>query len=497
MNPLPSPATTPKPRWARWQRILQVVLLVDICFVLALRMVLANLTTPEALVKRLESQINARVEIEASKLTLFHFPSLVELHGVRLAPRDADANNAVPLVKRQAIGQPLFSAKSMRLEGSPWSLLSRTLDISDLIIDEADARIEKRKEGSLDVETLFKRPEIVAGKPNPRPAPVAQGTTLPVAPTNALTADDLPMATSIGHILLSGSRVQTLLRRKGTMIDVSSLRFELTDLNVHPADLANHNSGQLRVAGALRINRPKKNREYANLNILGEGQIQPFDPATRLLSPSGSAKITFSTPSEINLTPAFEKINKRLKSLKKIGVDLGQELGTTLVIADQTSVQVEFREGIVKTLSPLPASAGNVAIELASGALFNPENNEHAILVTLIADAKLSALVLEQINDKARLIPDGPSRDAFLQELTDSFFKNERFQPVCLSTGNLDDPDVELVNKLPDIGKFLSGLLDEISRTPSSVTEDGPSASQILNSLINGSEDGAEQKSEE
>ncbi len=502
-SPAPEPTATPNlPRRPRWKRLAIVAIGLLIGIPVALRVAIAVLVTPQALVDRLESQLNARVEIGDVELALFGSPARVILKDVRFGERDDSADNAVKLGKRPAMPKSLISAVSMNLEGSPWALLSRKFDVRSLVIDQAGADIRVRESGSLNIDKLFQRPDIVAGKPNPDKktkgiigdAGVAPGTGEVVeAP---VVIDELPYAASVKSLLFTGAHIQAVLKKKGTMVDISDLRFEVSDLDVDPKDLANHNTGTLRIHGMIRISKPEKKLEFAHLNLLGEGSIRPFDPATRALNPLITARLTLQKPSEITLLPSLEKINKKLESLKKVGINIGDKLGSSVQFLDQTSLDIEFRDGVLRTLSPLHARAQKIEIELEPGAYLHTGTNDHFFRCILVGNQTLSDRMRAQVTEKANIIPAGKARDEFLKELMDSFFLNDRFRPVCVSRGDMGDPEVELENKLPDMGKFLRGVLEDIGLDPEVQKDLQESGTKLLEELLKSQQKKKEEKKE-
>lgn len=481
------PATRKKsklPRVIAWSAGLLVAV------ILALRVVIGMLLSPQGLVDRLEAQMNARVEIGAVEVSLFRLPCLIRIHDLRIGERDEAANNAVKLATRPGMERTFLSAKALKLEGSPWALLTRKLDVTDLVVDNAGADIRVRESGSINIAKFFKQPAIVAGKPNPKkkfeaitgdPSP---GAGLAGEEEAAVTVDEVPFAASVKSLVFNGAQIHALLKKKGTLIDISELRFELSDLDIDPTNLAAHNSGKIRIAGKVRVSQPEQEVEYAHLDILGEGTIRPFDPATKAINPLVQAKLTLQTPSEITFLPSLAKINSRLDALKRVGINIGDKLGHSIQFDDQTSVDIEYRDGVLRTLTPLFAKARKIDVEVEPGGYLHTSSNDHFFRVILVANQTLSERLSEQVAKKAEIIPAGKAREDFLKELMDSFFLDGRFRPICASRGDISDPDVELENKLPDMGKFLKGILQDIGLDPEAQKNIQESGTKLLEELL-------------
>lgn len=474
-----------------WRRRLGIGAGVTIGLLVAIRLILGLLLSPQALVDRLEARLNARVEIGSVALGLFSLPARVEIRDVRFGERDVSADNAVKLKDRPALERSMLSASSLKLAASPWSLLVREFDITEMVIDQAGADIKVRETGSMNLSKLFRTPEIVAGKPNPNFKSKAiinsgsgEGAGLGEGAEPPVVVDDVPFAASIKSFLLTGARAQTMFKKNGRFIDVSNLRFEVTDLDVDPANLATRNKGRVRLSGNLLIAKPEEKLEYASLNLIGEGEIIPFDPVTRAMNPTIKGRMTFVQPSSITYLPSLAKLNEKLEDLKKVGIKIGDKLGTSLDFPDQNWVDFEFVDGVFRTLTPLNARAQKIDVELQSGGYLNTRTNDHFYRVILVGNQSLSDRMRTQIEEKATMLPAGDSRDEFLKELMASFFLNSRFRPVCVSSGDIGDPEVELENKLPDLGKYLKGVLDDIGLDPETQKDLEEAGGKLLQELL-------------
>lgn len=487
-----TPVSPPPVKRKSWRRRLGIAAGVIASLLLIGRLVLGLMLTPQLLVDRLEARLNARVEIGSVSLSLLSIPARLELRDVRFGERDVSSDNALKLKNRPAMERSILSAASMKLSGSLWSLLDREFNVSEMVIDQAAANIRVRESGSTNVSKLFRVPEIVAGKPNPKAKikAVVEGHEGGMegagkAKEPPVKVDEVPFAASIKSFLLTGARAQALFKKNGKFYDVSNLRFEVTDLDVDPANLATRNKGRVRISGSLLIAKPEQELQYARLSILGEGDIIPFDPATRELNPTIKGRLTFDQSSSIIYLPSLAKINKKLESLKKVGINIGDKLGTSVDILDGNWVDFEYTNGVFRTLTPLHARAQKIEVDLEPGGFIHTGTNDHFFRVILVGNQSLSDRMKAQVEEKAAILPSGKARDEFLKELMDSFFLAGRFRPICVSTGDIGDPDVELENKMPDLGKYLKGVLDDIGLDPQTQKDLQEAGGKLLEGLLN------------
>lgn len=474
-----------------WRRRLGFALGIGAGVVVSARLVLGLMLTPQALVDRLEAKMNARVEIGAVSLSLFAWPAKVEMREVRFGERDVSADNALKLKDRPAMERSLLSASALKLSASPWSLLRREFDVTEMLVEQAAADIRVRETGSMNLNKLFRTPEIVAGKPNPEfkfkgivvggGEAGAEGETV----DPPVVVDEVPFAASIRSFLFTGARAQALFKKNGRFFDVSNLRFEVSDLDVDPANLGARNKGRIRIAGSVLIAKPEEKIEYARLHILGEGDIIPFDPATRELNPTIRGRLTFGESSAVTYLPSLAKINEKLESLKKVGIKIGDKLGSSIEIPDQNWVDFEYTNGVFRTLTPLHARAQKIEVEVEPGGYIHTGTNDHFFRVILVGNQTLSDRMKTQVAEKAEMLPAGPAREEFLKELMDSFFLDGRFRPICVSTGDIGDPEVELENKLPDLGKYLKGVLEDIGIDEETRKDLEEAGGKLLEGLLN------------
>ena len=482
--PVPAPSPTPvSARRRRLPLVLGVALLVVLLLLAGLRLLVASQTSPAALAARMESLIDARVEIADTSLSLLRLPAQVRLSGFRLAGRDALANNAVPLRQRPPVQRWFIGADEVTLEASLWSLLTGRILVEDLRLKGATLDAVINKKGQWNVTKLFDEPGIVNGKPNPRKAAKAPEAGAPDEPSFAgPQASDFPMAAEVKHVLFEGSDLQAFLKKKETLVDLSGLRLEIDGLDIDPADLAHHNGGRLRLQGVVKVGKPDSQVEFAIFHIQGEGTVRPFDPATGVFNPLAEARVVLQDPSTISLLPSLQKIAKKVEVLRKFGIDVVDEIGESVDFTPGTVLDTRFADGRLVTVTPLRARAGTLEIELESGGWVAPASNDHFLNAVLLANDELSSSLRQQVKEKSASIPGAKAKEQFVAELEKSLFPEGKFRPAFSSQGDLGDPDVELTNPLPDMGKFLRGVLEDIGVNP----EDAKALEEVGRSLLDG-----------
>lgn len=451
-----------------------------------LRLWVASQTTPTALVRHLESRLDGRVEIRETSLSVFRFPAEVRITGFKLAGRDANANRGIPLGDRKPMERWAIAVEEARLEASLWSLLTGNISIKDLRLDGLDLDCQVRRDGSWNISSIFRKPSTVNGeaakKPDDQPGPPPEEADERDRPV--LRAKDFPMATRAQSLRLSGGALRALLKKKGTYIDISGLDLAIHDLDVDPADLENHNQARFDLKGVVRITRPKDGLEYAVLHLEGSGEMTPFDAATGGLDPRGTAAVTLLDPCTINLLPSLEKIADKVRTLKKFGIDVTDEITTQVIFAPGTPLQVSFGDGRLTTTTELPSTSGRLQAMMAPGGWIEPATGQHRFDVALVASEDLSSRALDAVRDKARIIPGKRSREEFLAEIEASLFPDDRFRPLFSSKNDIGDPDVDLENPLPDMQRFLRGVLEDLGVDPSQQKQLEDVGKELLKGLL-------------
>lgn len=117
--------------------------------------------TPDFAVKQIEAHWNCRAHIESLDVKLLG-TAMVELKGVALGPRDRFADEAVPLKDRTPMTDTEIACESVLLEVHPKGLLSKQIDIEQLVLRAPVVDTVVEQSGKASVQKLFESPAKVA-----------------------------------------------------------------------------------------------------------------------------------------------------------------------------------------------------------------------------------------------------------------------------------------------------------------------------------------------
>ena len=480
-----------------WVLALAAVAALAVVLLVVSRMLLSSLSAPSALVERLESNYNLRAEIGGSSVKLFGSGPNISLRNVKIGPRDHLADNAIPLASRPPMHTALIEVETADLDVNLAALWRGKLDVRDLSLGALRASPVRDQDNAWNTTGLTRPPSVVAGRPraakpdDDTPAPADSDTAPPPAPDDpptlaateeGLTAVGLPFAARADRLAIERSAIDVLLQRRDTHVRIDGLDLFIHDLDVDPANLSATNTATFAVGGLVSVTRPERNIDYADLQISGGGPVQPFDPETGQLNPSGDLVVTLGDPATINILPTLEKLTRRAEGLRRFGLDIVDELSSTLSFTPGTDVRLRLENGRLTLTDPLPATVNRLTLTLQPGSWYEPDGNEHSFRATLEATDTLSSRLRQSIEEQATRFP-GNSGAIIREELEKSFFVDGEFQPVVLSTGDLGDPDVELENELPDLGRILGGVLGEIGIDEESLDNLRESGRELLRGL--------------
>lgn len=480
-----------------WALALAAVAALAVVLLVVSRLILSSLSSPAALVERLETNYNLRAEIGGSSVSLFGSGPNISLRNVKIGPRDHLADNAVPLASRPPMQNALVEVETADLDVNLAALWKGQLDIRDLSLGALRASPVRDQDNAWNTTDLTRAPSVVAGSPrttktddatpppaddDPTPPAATDEPPILAAADEGLTAIGLPFAARADRLAIERSAIDVLLQRRDTHVRIDGLDLFIHDLDVDPANLSVANTATLAVGGLVSVTRPERNIDYADFQISGGGPVQPFDPETGLLNPSGDLVITLGDPSTINILPTLEKLTRRAEGLRRFGLDIVDELSSTLSFTPGTEMRLRLENGRLTLTQPLPATVNRLTLTLQPGSWYEPDGNEHSFRATLEATDTLSSRLRQSIVEQSTRFP-GNSGAIIREELEKSFFVDGEFQPVILSTGDLGDPDVELENELPDLGRILGGLLGEIGIDEESLDNLRESGRELLRGL--------------
>jgi hypothetical protein len=379
----------------RWKLLLCLLVGLPLLLLAIAQWILSSQLTPEALVRRIESQMNCRAEIATASGNLWSFPAKLELTGLKLGPRDADADSAKPLKERSAfaIKETGLGVNHASLEVNVWALLTGSLDVRDILLEGVDFNSVKTAAGISTLQVMLEKPLTVAGKPNPEhkekaPAPPKEAKPAgESAPSTPFNVKDLPLVSSARSVKVSGFRIDYRSEKRKEVIRWDQGNLSLEDLSADPAHLDKRNHARVALSGRLQV-LGKRKVYHADLGLLAAGDFAPFDPVTGDLAEI-PLRVTIEKDSALEDVPALQKMGDKMRRWEKYGLKFAA-LPDNARVLEQTQVDFALHGDLVHVRSPLTLQLDNYKVDLEKGGWINATDNQCKLEIRLTASEPIS-----------------------------------------------------------------------------------------------------------
>lgn len=415
------------------------------------------LVNEEFLVTQIESNLNVRAEIKKLNISLFSAMSSVEVEGVSLGARDNDANQATPLAQRKPMQNAVLSVKSVDLKLSLLPLLARRFELKRFLLSEPSVSMVIYENGTNSLTPLFKKPLIVAGKPNPalteKAEPAEEASEEKDKP---FTAKDLPISATLKEIGMRGGNVTLLLQKTGQTIKVTGLSLMLDSIDIDPADLVKHNSIRISMDANAQILSSKKT-DAAGLFLRSGGTVQPFDPKTGEVTTGVDYLVTVKKDSYISGMAAFDQLAGELPVLNKVGFSWKKLADKALLLRD-VDVKVRYSKGLVTFLEDAAFPTANYDLVLKKGSTMNTANGTHNFNAAVRASEAESSEILARFDRGIeKKLKGAMTVDQARGRILGALLQQGKVELPFASLGSFENPDVKLLAELPSITEILTG----------------------------------------
>jgi len=444
--------------------------------------------TPEYLVQEIEKRWNCRAEVEDLKVTLLGDTGL-ELIGVRLGPPDEYVKNGTAPDERPPMENVEVSAGFAHIEVEAGDLFKRRISIKKLVIKDVKIRTKVRHNGRISVQELFESPgrdnsdQITTGavSESSKPASVAEvnGKTVTVQVSGDLngdkdkekfSAEDMEVSAFADNVEIKNAQIVATLASGNSIVTLSNFELKLSQIEIDPADLLKHNHASFVFSGDLAVEDSKTKVKQISLSLRGDGEVQPFDPASGMIDPRWVSNMTIEKGSAINTFPMIEKLNKLLSGVDTAGVNL-DDLNVRGELTNDASTRIAGHAGKFELKKNLALPLPDTAFVFAAGSWLDSGSNQHQLLGTVMASedltAKLSKKVDTYLKKKAKSFYSKSLTELVLQPA----MKEGRIAFDFVSKGDLGDPKVDILTPFGS----LTDLLDQGKDTLKTLKEVGKS----------------------
>ena len=459
-----------------------LILIFVIVSVAAISAFLSSKIDRDLIISYLESEKNIRVDIEDVS------PSLilgeVNIGGIIIGPRDSNADKGLVAEQRS---KPIPS--KTRIKISNVSLKVRLVDlfldklsIKSIIIEDLDLAYSINEDGDHSLDSLLDPPKYIKGVLNPEYQrkkkrrelakirwKLDSGLKNPV--DDSFNASEVPMPTTLDELIIKGGRVAIKLDKSGNNVYFSQLKGSITDLDVDPQNLKEHNSALLGLAGNLKVMGPESNLEYASFDLKADGTIQPFEASSGFLNPDLITSLTVMAGSKIVSLPIATRLASTLEQLESTGLDLSV-IDDLLVVDNDTTFSLGLRNYILRAAEPLPVLINGNQIILEKNSWLNTANDEHLINASFTFSDKISQKAFEKSYEYLSERVGKGVASAVSELLFTPVTKKGKIHIPFVSSGDFNRPKVRPSVELKDLAdaikegikkdplSILKGLLD-------------------------------------
>jgi hypothetical protein len=427
---------------------------------------LQQLANADNLVRQLEEQFNLRAEVMESHVSL-GFPTRLEISGLTLAPRDESVEKGIPQSERPPL-QSVASFDFIALDLRTFPLLAQRFVIENLSIERPSVEMEVFADGTTTFDELIKPAPTSRTESDKQEKSSGDDEELGV-----VKASELPLPTILGTLSIEDANILAKVAKSNTTVQVSRCIVHLTDVDIDPNALADHNSANLELSAWIGVDSVEKNTRYLDLSFDGSGAIQPFDPESGELDPSLSAQVTVRKDSWIDTLPLLDDMEELIRQLEDFGVNL-ESVRLRGDFSEDTSASFNASRKDLKMTSDFMIPVDENFIVLEEGSWVNAGKNDHDFFVTFIASERLTRRAEDEVDKFLRAQmgdgPAGPIKTALFRSVKQGDFLVLRFN----SKGDLGDPEVAALTPFGDVGGLLNlpdKTVDEITRQADKLLE--------------------------
>ncbi|MDB6075211.1 MAG: hypothetical protein JWO89_2851 [Verrucomicrobiaceae bacterium] len=489
--------------------ILSLVVLVAVGGIgggLMLKSWLAGVLTRESFVRQIESQWNCRADLGDLTVALWSTPARIELKSLILSKRDTDANAGTAIANRKPVapGAMLAGANTLVLEADLTELVHRRLHVKRLTITGLNLRNDVSEEkGNLLVE-LFRKPmslrqanttasKTPAAVPDLKPSPslppppnsppvitaVPEGTAPSPAPEipasevarapgagkksahhAAFQASELGLSVVIDEARIENSSFHENNHLVRTRTDISDLSLTISEVDIDPNDLANHNQckvvvgARIQSKGRAKIKDENQDVKVADFTFKASSTLRPLNAVTGELEPAGMLDLTLMKGSVFGGTMTIVDVAGKDKGFQNVVKNLGIDISSVVAggeIEQDMSTTVKLAGPRIEFARDATLLFPEYTVTIGSSSWLNGAEDDHEMQLRLVPGDKLSKTLLDGVEAKG-----GDIFVKFAQGLLDDGQGHLAFDIV--TSGHLAKPKTEFGGKAGAVFNILKGL---------------------------------------
>ncbi len=301
------------------RKVLKWSVIISVSFVAVIviaAIIAVHAINKDMIAKQMENTLNRKVTIGAVKVSIFSVVSGIDVEDVRISNF---VKEDIRKTMKDVPDSNLFvSLKAFRFKLRFGALLKKRFEITEITLYEPYVSIVRYANGALNISDLLLAPPKKKEETDTKPGPT--GLSKP------LSADDIPLAVSIGKIGLENGTVDITDVKLGQKVSLYAVRFLIHTIAINPKNLENENQIRISFSAGIKTVGTMKTESVKSFDITfaSDGFVKPFDSTTRLLNPE--VNLTVGSPkgmvtglqvfNSIKSVQALEKYCGKLEFLK-------------------------------------------------------------------------------------------------------------------------------------------------------------------------------------
>jgi hypothetical protein len=234
---------------------------------------------------QMSKALNRQVYIEKIDVSIFSIVSGIEIKNVVISNFKTPQQLAVLAGKPVAAGDMFTGMEALRFKVRFLPLLHKQIDLKELVLYSPVINLTRSKQGVLNCDDLIK-----SKKQNPE-----DKTDLEKKKGKPLTADDIPVAITVGEIGIKNGTVNYYDDELDQRFQIYKLTTLAYDISIDPKDLEKKDEIKLKIAMGIKTVGSMKTGSVQSFDVTidSTGKVIPFDVKTRQLEPEVIAHVGF------------------------------------------------------------------------------------------------------------------------------------------------------------------------------------------------------------
>jgi hypothetical protein len=230
--------------------------------------------------------LNRQVHIEKIDVSIFSIVSGIEIKNIAISNFKTPQQLAVLAGKPVASDDIFTGVEALRFKVRFLPLLRKQLDLNELVLYSPIINLTRSKQGVLNCDDLIK---------SKKQHPADKADLEKKKPAKPLTADDIPIAITVGEIGIKNGTINYYDGEFDQRFQLYKLTTLAYDINIDPKDLEKKDEIKLKMALGLKTVGPMKTGSVQSFDVTidATGKVIPFDVKTRLLEPEVIVHVGF------------------------------------------------------------------------------------------------------------------------------------------------------------------------------------------------------------